>query len=47
MVRAYLISRGASADRITLEEVGDSDPADPESNPVAWAKNRRVQLLWH
>lgn len=46
-VRAYLISHGAPADRITVEEVGDSEPVDVGSNPIAWAKNRRVQLLWH
>jgi peptidoglycan-associated lipoprotein len=42
----FLISHGAPLDRITVEAVGDSEPIDPGNNPVAWAKNRRVQVLW-
>ena len=45
-VQMFLISHGAPLDRITIEAVGDSEPIDPENNPVAWAKNRRVQVLW-
>jgi outer membrane protein OmpA-like peptidoglycan-associated protein len=45
-VQMFLISHGAPLDRITVEAVGDSEPADPGRNPVAWAKNRRVQVLW-
>jgi len=45
-VQMFLISHGAPLDRITVEAVGDSEPIDPENNPVAWAKNRRVQVLW-
>jgi outer membrane protein OmpA-like peptidoglycan-associated protein len=45
-VQAFLISHGAPADRITVEAVSDSEPVDSGSNPVAWAKNRRVQVLW-
>jgi peptidoglycan-associated lipoprotein len=45
-VQMFLISHGAPLDRITVEAVGDSEPIDPGSNPVAWAKNRRVQVLW-
>ena len=45
-VQAFLISHGAPADRITIEAVSDSEPVDSGSNPVAWAKNRRVQVLW-
>ncbi len=45
-VQMFLISHGAPLDRITVEAVGDSEPVDPGRNPVAWAKNRRVQVLW-
>jgi outer membrane protein OmpA-like peptidoglycan-associated protein len=45
-VQNFLVSHGAPADRISLEAVGDTDPADPGNNPVAWARNRRVQLVW-
>jgi peptidoglycan-associated lipoprotein len=45
-VQMFLISHGAPLDRITVEAVGDSEPIDPGNNPVAWAKNRRVQVLW-
>jgi outer membrane protein OmpA-like peptidoglycan-associated protein len=45
-VQMFLISHGAPLDRITVEAVGDSEPMDPGNNPVAWAKNRRVQVLW-
>ena len=45
-VQMFLISHGAPADQITVEAVGDSEPSDSESNPIAWAKNRRVQVLW-
>ena len=45
-VQMFLVSHGAPLDRITVEAVGDSEPEDPGHNPVAWAKNRRVQVLW-
>lgn len=45
-VQMFLFSHGAPLDRITVEAVGDSEPLDPGNNPVAWAKNRRVQVLW-
>lgn len=45
-VQGFLISHGAPADRISLEAASDTEPVDNGSNPVSWAKNRRVQLLW-
>jgi peptidoglycan-associated lipoprotein len=45
-VKNFLVSHGAPSDRVTIEAVGDSEPADPGNNPTAWAKNRRVQVLW-
>lgn len=46
VVKYYLTVIGVSEDRITIEALGDTEPADPEDNPVAWAKNRRVQIVW-
>jgi outer membrane protein OmpA-like peptidoglycan-associated protein len=45
-VRYILITRGAPGDRISVEAVGDAEPADREATPAAWARNRRVQILW-
>jgi outer membrane protein OmpA-like peptidoglycan-associated protein len=45
-VQIVLVSHGAPADRITIEAVSDNDPADHRNNPVAWAHNRRAQVLW-
>lgn len=45
-VRHLLIAHGAPGERIAIEAVGDAEPADPTDTPVAWAKNRRVQVLW-
>jgi len=46
MVQGFLVAHGAPADRVYIEAASDSDPADPGNNPVAWAKNSRVQMLW-
>ncbi len=45
-VQQYLISHGAPIDSITVEAVGDKEPVDARNDPVAWARNRRVQVLW-
>ncbi|MFT3770826.1 MAG: OmpA family protein [Minicystis sp.] len=45
-VRHFLIAHGAPADRIDIEAVGDAEPADTGDGFMAWAKNRRVQVLW-
>jgi len=45
-VRLFLIARGAPAERILVEALGDTEPADRSDTPTAWAKNRRVQILW-
>jgi peptidoglycan-associated lipoprotein len=45
-VRDYLVLRGAPADRITVEAIGSNEPADPLQTPSAWAKDRRVEVLW-
>jgi outer membrane protein OmpA-like peptidoglycan-associated protein len=52
-VRQYLVWRGASPDRITIEALGDAEPAEGAGDggparrgPAAWARDRRVELLW-
>jgi outer membrane protein OmpA-like peptidoglycan-associated protein len=45
-VRDYLVFRGAPADRISVEGIGSNEPADPHQVPSAWAKDRRVEVLW-
>lgn len=45
-VKRYLTLRGAPAGRIAVEALGDTEPADPSDTPAAWAKNRRVEVLW-
>jgi peptidoglycan-associated lipoprotein len=39
-VRAYLVSRGVSAARITTISYGKERPIDPGTSEDAWAKNR-------
>ena len=46
VVKRYLVRRGAPADRIAVEAVGAADPADPRHTIAAWARNRRVEVLW-
>lgn len=45
-VQAYLITHGAPAAQISIEAIGASEPIDAGNNPIAWAKNRRVQVVW-
>jgi len=45
-VEAFLIEHGVAADRISIEALGGKEPIDSNNSPVAWARNRRVQLLW-
>lgn len=45
-IERLLVGYGAPADRIDLEAIGDAEPADTADTPAAWAKNRRVQVLW-
>lgn len=45
-VKQVLVMHGAPADRIEVEAAGDAEPVDPSDTPAAWAKNRRVQILW-
>jgi len=43
-VRAYLISQGVAADRITAKGYGSSKPIAPNNTPAGRATNRRVEL---
>jgi OOP family OmpA-OmpF porin len=45
-VRDYLVMRGAPTDRIAIEGVGPNEPADMHQTPAAWARDRRVEVLW-
>lgn len=40
----YLVSLGISADRLRTLSFGEERPADPRSNEVAWARNRRAEF---
>lgn len=46
IVLLVLMEHAAPLDRISIEAVGADEPRDPENTPFAWAKNRRVQVLW-
>lgn len=43
-VKAYLISRGVKADRLTARGYGDTEPAVSNDTAEGRAKNRRVEL---
>ena len=43
-VRAVLISKGISGDRIHTRSFGSEMPLDPRSNEEAWARNRRGEF---
>ena len=45
-VKQLLVMHGAPAERIDVQAAGDAEPVDPSDTPAAWAKNRRVQVLW-
>jgi OOP family OmpA-OmpF porin len=43
-VRDYIVSKGISADRLTVKGFGESKPVDTNDTPEGRAQNRRVQL---
>lgn len=45
-VERFLIRNGVDAERITVEALGGTEPIDPGRDPVAFARNRRVELIW-
>lgn len=45
-VRQALLLQGASAGQITVTSYGAEHPVDPAHNEDAWAKNRRVDIVY-
>jgi len=45
-VRQALLLQGASAAQITVVSYGAEHPVDPAHNEDAWAKNRRVDIVY-
>ncbi|MGD8378199.1 MAG: peptidoglycan-associated lipoprotein Pal [Gammaproteobacteria bacterium] len=45
-VRRFLLFQGVRSDQITTVSYGEERPADPGHNEQAWAKNRRVELVY-
>jgi peptidoglycan-associated lipoprotein len=45
-VREAMLLQGASADQITVVSYGAERPVDPAHNREAWAKNRRVDIVY-
>ncbi|HET7306486.1 MAG TPA: peptidoglycan-associated lipoprotein Pal [Gammaproteobacteria bacterium] len=45
-VKRFLMLQGVSADQIQTVSYGEEDPADPGHNEAAWAKNRRVVIVY-
>jgi peptidoglycan-associated lipoprotein len=45
-VRQALLLQGASANQLTVVSYGAEHPVDPAHNEAAWAKNRRVDIVY-
>lgn len=45
-VRRYMLLQGVSSDQITTVSYGEERPAVSGSNEQAWARNRRVELVY-
>lgn len=45
-VKAALMVQGTSADQLTTVSYGEERPAESGSNEAAWAKNRRVEMVY-
>ena len=45
-VKAYLVAQGVSPSQIEVVSYGEEKPVDPGHNEAAWAKNRRVQIVY-
>ena len=45
-VGAFILSQGAAANQIEVVSFGEEKPADLGHSQAAWAKNRRVQLVY-
>jgi len=45
-VQDYLTLRGVPARQLSVTSFGEMNPAVPESNEAAWARNRRVEIKY-
>jgi peptidoglycan-associated lipoprotein len=45
-VKRYLVAEGVPSERISTLSYGEERPADPGHGENAWAKNRRVELVY-
>ena len=45
-VAKYLVDHGVAREKIVIEAAGDSEPEDSSDSATAYAKNRRVQIIW-
>ncbi len=45
-VRRALLLQGVSADQVRTISYGEERPADPGHNESAWARNRRVEIIY-
>jgi peptidoglycan-associated lipoprotein len=45
-VKRLLMFQGVRDDQITIISYGEEKPADPGHNEQAWAKNRRVEIVY-
>jgi peptidoglycan-associated lipoprotein len=45
-VRSLLIAQGASGQQVVNVSYGEERPAEKGSNEMAWAKNRRAELVY-
>lgn len=45
-IRAYLVAQGASRSQIEAISYGEERPVDPGHSESAWAKNRRVEIVY-
>jgi peptidoglycan-associated lipoprotein len=45
-VREAMLLQGASSNQITVVSYGAERPVDPAHDPQAWAKNRRVDIVY-
>ena len=45
-VKAYLTAQGASSSQIEVISYGEEKPTDDMHNEAAWARNRRVEIIY-
>jgi outer membrane protein OmpA-like peptidoglycan-associated protein len=46
-VKAALLASGTESDKVKSQALSFSKPMDQQQNKTAWAKNRRVELIFH